>query len=1050
MKSTLIDIQRPVTVCKASAGTGKTYTLAAYFIGLLLSGEDFRSILAITFTNKATAEMSERILTYLYALSQGQEKDFLGRVRQFMLRDNDAPDELLEQRAGECFRCMLADFDNVHVMTIDSFLQSLLSGLAGILHTSAGTNTELDIKHVIKQAVDQLVTTDLTEENLRIIERYSLYKLSQDTSWDIRNSLSKLAEVFYDESAQILDSSDQIIFDAAFIAERREALLKQWTEHPDVVRINQLLAQLERMDLSMTNGSKIKQAMDNIKYSLTNLKKIRSKEDYFRGLTDPNMDDLIHQKWKLVPQDAQDMILEATRLIRSLKGFYFTIQLSIAESHNMELMASLQHIIMRNLSEANSALLARTASVLSDALQSGDADFILEKAGIRYRHVLMDEFQDTSRLQWNVIEKLLFDVLASEGHTLLIVGDIKQSIYRWRNGDWHIMDDLTDPDNPLTKHRLNEHFTSLTKNFRSSEQVVNFNLSLFDSIVKNYAKELADTDETEQQLIQRIYGEDFEPEHLNRFYQADKKPGGFVCFRTYEGDKVEDRMSAQTEEMFRTMEDLLGKGVQPSDMLILVRSGKSAIPFITRAHAILDTAQYPLLSKTPIVSESSFLLRASDAVNAVIAALRIVQNKDDVAVQQIMTFTEKPDIIEQIHRRVTTDTPLYEAVSELISILLTDENGQYDGEETAYINSLLDNTRAYVSAYGSHMDDFLEYWEDTLQNKSIPASSVGAIRIMTIHKSKGLQAQTVFIPYCNWKIESPEDRLWCPIAPELNAGDDQIPVSTGEDMKISAYSEAYEAELKNARVDSLNMLYVAVTRAEDNLFIYSVQPAEGHVGKFIIDALKADEYETGALVIKKPKTKDNKDELKPFSFTDTPKIANAELWANSDRVRFVQSQEGALYTEYGDEAYRRVARMEEGTLCHEIFAGIRTIDDMEGELDRAESQGLIKDTAQREHLKALISSAWEGSPEMRDWFTSPWELHLEEPIYINQKEVRPDRVMINPITNEAIVLDYKFGQWEDEYITQVKRYMKALRELGKSPVRGYLWFAQQNKLMEVK
>lgn len=1050
MNSALIDMQRPVTVCKASAGTGKTYTLAAYYIGLLLSGEDYRSILAITFTNKATAEMSERILTYLYALSQGQEKDFLGRVRLFMLRDNDAPSEILEQRAGDCFRRMLADFDNMHVMTIDAFLQSLLSGLAGVLHSSAGTNTELDIKHVIKQAVDQLVTTDLTEENLRIIERYSLYKLSQDTSWDIRNSLSKLAEVFYNESAQILDSSEKIIFDAPFIAERREALLKQWTEHPDVVRINHLLGQLERMDLSMTNGSKVKQAMDNIRNSITNPKKIRKKEDYFRGLTESNMDDLLKHNWKLVPQEAQDMILEATRLIRTLKGFYFTIQLSIAESHNMELMASLQHIIMRNLSEANSALLARTASVLSDALQSGDADFILEKAGIRYRHVLMDEFQDTSRLQWNVIEKLLLDVLANEGNTLLIVGDIKQSIYRWRNGDWHIMDSLTDPDNQLTKDRLNGRFTSLTKNFRSSEQVVNFNLSLFDFIVKNYAKELADSDETEQKLIQRIYGEDFDSRHLSRFYQADKKPGGFVRFRTFEGDTVDERMSAQTEEMFNTMEDLLSKGVQPSDMLILVRSGKSAIPFITRAHAALDAAQYPLLSKTPVVSESSFLLRASDAVNTVIAALRVVLNKDDVAAQQVMTFIEKPDIIEQIHRRVNAQTPLYEAVSELVALLLTDEKGHYDGEETAYINSLLDNTRSYVSSYGSRMDDFLEYWEDTLQNKSIPASSVGAIRIMTIHKSKGLQAQTVFIPYCNWKIESPEDRLWCPIAPELNAGDDQIPVSTGENMMLSAYSKAYEAELKNARVDSLNMLYVAVTRAEDNLFIYSVQPADEHVGKFIIDALETDEYETGALVIKKLRTKDDKTDLKPFSFTDTPKVANAELWANSDQVRFVQSQEGALYTEYGDEAYRRVARMEEGTLCHEIFAGIRTIDDLEGELDKAESQGLIKDEAQREHLKTLISSAWEGSPEMRDWFTSPWELHLEEPIYADQKEVRPDRVMINPQTNEAIVLDYKFGQWENDYIKQVKRYMNALRDLGKEPVRGYLWFAQENKLMEVK
>ena len=176
---------------------------------------------------------------------------------------------------------------------------------------------------------------------------------------------------------------------------------------------------------------------------------------------------------------------------------------------------------------------------------------------------------------------------------------------------------------------------------------------------------------------------------------------------------------------------------------------------------------------------------------------------------------------------------------------------------------------------------------------------------------------------------------------------------------------------------------------------------------------------------------------------------NAELWSNSDQVRFVQSQEGALYTQNGDEAYRRVARMEMGTLCHEIFANIRKANELEAVLEDFETRGEIRDKAQREDIKALISSAWEGSPEMRDWFTAPWELRLEEAIYIDERELRPDRVMINPQTNEAIVLDYKFGQWNEHYITQVCEYMEALQRMGYSPVRGYLWFARKNKLMEV-
>ena len=581
----------------------------------------------------------------------------------------------------------------------------------------------------------------------------------------------------------------------------------------------------------------------------------------------------------------------------------------------------------------------------------------------------------------------------------------------------------------LTKERINEQFTSLTKNFRSSEEVVRFNLSLFQHISDSYPQVISDADEEEQQLVARIYGEGFTPDQIDSFYQSDKKKGGYVCFRTFEpGERKADTQEMMTMEMFRTMEDLLHRGMNPSDMLILLRA-KTVIPLITRMHQDLDPAEFPQLTKVPMVSESSFLLGSSTAVTVVIAALRWIHDAaDEVAKHQIERFIDKPNIIGQIREHVRKDTPLYEAVSELISLLLTNEEGCYEGSQTAYINCLLDSTREFVHAYGSRIDDFLEYWDDTLKEQSIPSSSAGAIRIMSIHKSKGLQAQTVFIPFCNWAIESPEDHIWCPIAEELAQGEDYIPISCGSAMADSAYQAAYEEELKSARVDSLNMLYVALTRAEDNLFIYTDKPIEKHVGRFIteyIDGIApgAENYETGAIRIASGGKKVKKEETKPFAFDDT---------------------------ENGNEAYRRTARMEEGILCHDIFAHLRKADELEGVLDDFESRGLIRDMAQREEIKTLISSAWEGSAEMRDWFTSPWQLHLEEPIYIEKKELRPDRVMINPNTKEAIVLDYKFGHWENAYIDQVRGYMHALRELGYAPVRGYLWFARENKLVEVK
>ena len=269
------------------------------------------------------------------------------------------------------------------------------------------------------------------------------------------------------------------------------------------------------------------------------------------------------------------------------------------------------------------------------------------------------------------------------------------------------------------------------------------------------------------------------------------------------------------------------------------------------------------------------------------------------------------------------------------------------------------------------------------------------------------------------------------------------------------------------RIDNLNMLYVALTRAEDNLFVSTSYPVKqdgtmgtcNHVGRYIMDFVQGDQYEAGerkvkSLKLKVESSKRKVESLKPFSFEDAA-VIEAELWANSDRVRFVQSQEGALYTDMGDEAYRRVARMEEGTLCHEIFANIRKADELENVLDEFESRGEIRDPQQREELRTLISSAWTGSPEMHDWFTSPWVLELEHDVLIDRKKIRPDRVMINSRTNEAIVLDYKFGAWHGkpdlQYEEQVRSYMAALKELGHPSVRGYLWYARKkdHKLVEV-
>lgn len=1044
--NTRIDMHHPVTVCKASAGTGKTFTLAAYYIGLLMSGEDYRAILAITFTNKATAEMSERILKNLYEIWHGTaDPNFVDSVRSFMFRNRDKDAAWMQARAEWCFNQMLVDFDNVKIQTIDSFLQTLLNGLAGMLHQSAGMNTELDSDRVINEAVDQLLTSEMTEQDLVIMRDFLYVRLEQEGTIYIKQSLVALAKELYNESVQMLDSRGEIVFDAQKITERRERLAAMRENSPEIIRLRketeQLLLSLEGMDKSGCGrvGTSIKSAITNIRESLFPSDGGECKSP-FRGLTNEAYAAAKEGTgdWAKVPKPVYDQVIALTDAAHRCRAFYDTIDLTVALSYEMQLMTSLQRIIQRNLTEANCALLSRTASILDSALRGGDADFILEKVGIRYHHVLMDEFQDTSKLQWSVIEKLLQELVAGEGNSLLIVGDIKQSIYRWRNGDWHIMDELTSEGmSELTRDRLNPLFTSLQQNFRSSEEVVRFNLSFFQYVMDHYTDFHSELRSDETALIRRIYDEHYRPELLDQFYQSKKKRGGYVRFSALES---KDECLTQ---LFDTMEQLL-PDIDPSQMMVLVRGAADA-QLITDAHAYLDSEQYPNLSKRAFVSASSFQLDASEAVNTLIAALRWVTNKkDDVSAYQVELAVGRSGILDEIRQQVTVRTPLYEAVCELLKILLTDENGQYCGSETAYINNLLDRTREYVSAYGSDIKQFLQYWDETMHEKTIPTSAAGAIRIMTIHKSKGLQAQTLFIPFCNWDRDEGDasSKIWCPIAPMLDEGHDYIPIPNHSKMADSAYSEHYIEEHINLRVDSLNMLYVALTRAEDNLYVFTdyklTQKGEKpkHVGEYLV-AFQGTEYEQGQVVIKPIKAEPAAQQI-------------AELWANSDQVRFIQSQEGALYTENGNEAYRRVARMEEGTLCHEIFANIQKAEDLDAVLDQFETRGEIRNKEEREKFRELISSAWTGNELMRSWFVDPWELKLEQAIMQEFKEIRPDRVMIDKLTNDAIVLDYKFGRWNDHYITQVRQYMDALRSLGHPHVRGFLWYARENRLVEVK
>ncbi len=1093
-----------MNVCRASAGTGKTFTLAAYYVGLLLSGESYRNILAVTFTNKATAEMKERILGYLYGIATGTgDEAFLKKalelsgkgsvdsggavswphqegnrsetmVRLPTCRDNTSNRTSLRARAEQCFREMLLDYDNVQVSTIDSFLQTLLAGMAKMLGKAAGFRVELNLKQVITKAVDRLLTTDMSPTLQQIMGDYLQEQLRQEGRWDIRQTLINLALDLYNEQVQMLVSDGKVELDEKTISAYKRSL-DRWAQLPEMQNLQNMVAQAKTANETLSKPDKqVADAITRIERSLAGDKKLKV-DDQFRWLTE-----------KKLEKTTDPLLLRINEQAERCGKMYRECMLTRSCLNDMRLMRSLLQEIETCLQDENRMLLAKTADTLRNALKEGDADFVLEKAGIRYKHIMIDEFQDTSTLQWQVFQPLIADVLAGEGHTLLIVGDIKQSIYRWRNGDWHIMAELGTENDPFQAY-YNKDFAPLVKNFRSRRNVVQFNLQTMIRV--------CDLNE-ENSKIKGLYDEGYgsgqwsvvsgqnAAENLSDFYNS-KNDGGFVRLRVYPKCRATKKETATLAEqtlqtarvqqdiltdMFATIRQLLDKGKRASDIMILVRTNK-------QAQQVVDfyNAQVEWHNEVRIVSADSFHIDQSQSVQMIINALLATDPAQNIALRYVdLHLSEHHPAKANLQERLaaTNDLPLYEQVQAIVRLLLCDEQGLFLGDDLAYVNCFMDKLMNYVATEGANRQAFLQYWADMMHTDSISAPDSNAMRIMSIHSSKGLESKTLFIPFCNWAVVDKKNNpnLWCEacVEPQGNVKRlKQVPIPWKQAMEGTDYEAAYRQEAEAQRVDNLNLLYVALTRAADNLYLYTdwlVQKKEGevdpHVGTLLMNAYGLKEAALEAFENYSDETKPcfaeyilgeapyihcPKQEQKAdlFSFRNAEEV-QAAMQSNDDQVRFRQSQESMLYGLFGEEkAEQMIAHINIGSLCHDILAHMVTREEQQAVVERYMQRGVIESEEQRREVESLLNRAWEN-PQMCEWFDGSWDLLREQAMMVNGEEKRPDRVMLKG--DKAIVLDYKFGAPNPKYHKQVADYMEVMRLLGYREVEGYLWYAQQGKL----
>lgn len=1002
--------------------------------------------------------MKERIVGYLYAIAfhsdREETKAFLGAVSQqpcFSASHPMPPMEICVVRAQEVLTSILSDYDAMRVLTIDAFLQSLLSGMVQMLGGAVGYQVELNIDGIINEAVDHLLTTGARDEKVRNrIVKYMNARMSDGKRWDIHGDLVKLGKDLYNERLQ--QEYGRLLLDEKSL--RPIQIPWRTSAKKDLADLQALLKQAERFvakDFLGGEASYIR-PMANLRLSASG--QMAEKETKFlasfseatyKKIADP---ELFCKQYKGSEdrEAVRRLLMDIHEAAARCRSHYLYHKCITRYVNDLLLMGALRKEINRQLDRNNTRLLATTAATLYHALKPGDADFILEKAGIRYHHIMLDEFQDTSTLQWENFRPLLMEILSTTTGSALIVGDIKQSIYRWRNGDWTIMRDLQDQ----WADYYNTTISPLVRNFRSEREIVRFNLDTFSRMSAQESGE-----------VPMLYDEGYRDENLASYYRAGHE-GGYVLVKTYPqpSDKAEKEQAKQQRllEMFTQIEELLASGrVKQSDIMILLRKNKEASDILSVFDS-LPGDEYPHLRQSSLVSNDCFQLRFSRTVSLIVAAMRYVYLSDGVArayLEQLCPGSTIDDLRPSLRNMSLCD--LAEAVLQQVLLASPD----YVVNDLAYLNAFRDQLRTFVDANGSDGPAFLRRWNDKISTSSIPSSSQDGIRMMTVHTSKGLQAPNVFIPFCDWAFEADmqNSKLWCDIeGVRTESGEPALmPVPLSSTLNETPLRPQYELEHHMQRIDNLNLLYVAFTRAAERLFIYASENSP--FGSFCGD------YEAGSLFWDTPAKSQGEakkvNPTEPFSFRGVESIP-ASCYSTTSHIEFRQSQDSRTYgwdmaanlTQEPD-----VDRRVFGTICHDILSSIGvypSVADAEqavrDAVERTYLQGHIPTEALRDEALALLVDT-VTSPDMQPYFTGSWRVLCEETILFQDVhhqlcDRRMDRVLWDG--DRAIVLDYKFGHDDPKYDRQVRQYMQICRAMGASTVEGYLWLANDRKLQPVQ
>ncbi|WP_462280244.1 UvrD-helicase domain-containing protein [Salinivirga cyanobacteriivorans] len=1039
-----------LNIIKASAGSGKTHRLTFEYIKLVLGNPSlFKNILAVTFTNKATAEMKLRIVDELTKIAK---LDPDGKMMPDLKDAMQVSGHELSKRAQQVLEFILHEYGHFSVSTIDQFFQGIVRALTRELNLSGGYRVQIDQREIIENAVEHFLA-DLknNEAYMKLMLDFVDARMSDDKSWNVQNELNKFTVQLFREHVRFYfirnrgsltgqKSPAEVRKLLRNAINKFEARIKTWTEKGQAFLSETGIEQQDLIGKSKNAFHLALQKAEKKDYDdlPTRLERLQSVEKWLHkssekqalaNTVDSFITEFTYELESIIKNEYVEYI-EATALFRNI------FQHSLA--------SGLMQKVTDYLADQNLFMLSDAPVLLNLFTDNSDTPFIYEKTGHRFKHYMIDEFQDTSALQWANFKPLIEESVASIGYGNFIVGDVKQAIYRWRNGDWNLLQRV------VAKQIPDHTVHSLQQNWRSKEKVVKFNNTFFSNLIPflsgqqeaPYSDILSEMYDDVQQVI---------PENV-----AEDRSGGYVELRGLAGAKVDDfkdnALIALKEQVDRLMIEHKQKGV-----CILVRKNaevkKVATYLINETnYNVISTGSMTLANSRllqHLITTFKYLVEPHDLYLKTLAAIYNYDNNKVNFNDVFLGAPEKylPDEFIERQPELANSSSLA-LIGKIINIFKLDE--KFPGQDV-FISRFYNEVKKLAGENGGGLLPVIDWWDREGSELSIEVNETDeeSVTVMTIHKSKGLQFRHVILPFLYGYPDKKLDMMWVDGSAfsfeALKEGLFPIILSQ-KHVHSKGLNFYYQKELFELMVDQINTLYVAMTRPKESLTIfYNKEAGKNEDAAFWFNRFLNQENEQNKLLVGRSEQDDIFTFGELISSDGVQKTKPAAINIRLDDV--VSLNLKTDYQHISTQPHEKLMASK-GSLLHKIFEKIILPDDIPKAIDEKIQQGFL-DKAEREPMLEKINK-WVRQPGVAHWFTETVKVLTEADIIVpNKSSSRPDRLIFDG--EKVMVVDYKFGAHKRaEHHKQVIDYCKIMRDMGYQNVEGYVWYPVLGAVHSVK